>query len=184
TSYSHSGNFPEGTTIYVRVTPYNQAGDATACVEEEFTTETLLKNPACTQLSNPINNTTNVAINTSLQWDAVEEAMGYRISVGTTSRSDERRVGKERRNGTGYSHPGNFPEVTTIYVRVTTYNQAEYATACVEEEFTTETLLKNPTCTQLSNPINNTTDVAINTSLQWDAVEEAMGYRISVGTTS
>ncbi|MBI6121488.1 hypothetical protein, partial [Salegentibacter maritimus] len=39
TSYSHTTHFPENTTIYVSVTPYNVVGSATGCTEISFTTE-------------------------------------------------------------------------------------------------------------------------------------------------
>ncbi|MBI6121489.1 T9SS C-terminal target domain-containing protein, partial [Salegentibacter sp. F60176] len=39
TSYSPTTDFPENTTIYVSVTPYNAVGNATGCTEISFTTE-------------------------------------------------------------------------------------------------------------------------------------------------
>src|SRR5690606_31998858 len=136
TSYSHTSNFPEGTAIYVRVTPYNEVGEATACVEEQFTTETLLKIPACTQLISPIDGSTQVAIDTDIQWDLVEEAEGYRISIGTSIGESDIIDNLDLGDVTSYSHTSNFPEGTAIYVRVTPYNQAGEATACLEEQFT------------------------------------------------
>src|SRR5690606_6843173 len=184
TSYSHTSNFPEGTAIYVRVTPYNQAGEATACLEEQFSTETLLKTPACTQLISPIDGSTQVAIDTDIQWDLVEEAEGYRISIGDRKSGVEGKSNVDVGDETSYSHTSNFPEGTAIYVRVTPYNQAGEATACLEEQFTTETLLKTPACTQLISPIDGSTQVANDTDIHWDLVEEAQGYRISIVTTA
>src|SRR5690606_899262 len=39
TSFMPTTDLPEDTTIYVRVIPYNEAGDAVGCSEEYFTTE-------------------------------------------------------------------------------------------------------------------------------------------------
>src|SRR5690606_19018579 len=139
----HTSNFPEGTAIYVRVTPYNQAGEATACLEEQFTTETLLKNPARTHQISRAAGTTQVAIDTEIQWDLVEEAEGYRISIGTSIGESDIVDNLDLGDEISYSHTSNFPEGTTIYVRVTPYNQAGEATACLEEQFTTETFTEN-----------------------------------------
>src|SRR5690606_9642473 len=133
------------------------------------------------QLISPVDGSTQVPINTALQWDAVEEATGYRISIGKIGRASCREREYNLGDETSYSHTSNFPEGTTIYVRVTPYNQVGEATACLEEQFTAETLLKSPACTQLISPVDGSTQVPINTDLQWDAVEEATGYRISIG---
>src|SRR5690606_9329905 len=183
TSYSHTSNFPEGTAIYVRVTPYNQAGEATACLEAQFTTETLLKTPACTQLISPIDGSTQVAIDTDIHWDLVEEAEGYRISIGTTPMGTEIVNNLDLGDETSYSHTSNFPEGTAIYVRVTPYNEVGEATACLEEQFTTDTLLNTSLRAHFRTPIDGSTQVAIDTDIQWDLVEEAEGYRISIGTS-
>src|SRR5690606_25458998 len=183
TSYSHTSNFPEGTAIYVRVTPYNEVGEATACLEEQFTTETLLKIPACTQLISPIDGSTQGANDKTIHRHSGEEVDGVRISIATYISERDIIHYLPSRRSSDLSHTSNFPEGTAIYVRVTPYNQAGEATACLEEQFTTETLLKTPACTQLISPIDGSTQVAIDTDIQWDLVEEAEGYRISIGTT-
>src|SRR5690606_14886235 len=183
TSYSHTSNFPEGTIIYVRVTPYNQAGEATACLEEQFTTETLLKTPACTQLISPIDGSTQVANDTDIHWDLVERSEGCRVGKGSTPMGAEVVSNLDLADENSCSHTSNFPEGTIIYVRVTPYNEVGEATACLEEQFTTETLLKTPACTQLISPIDGSTQVANDTDIHWDLVEEAEGYRISIGTS-
>src|SRR5690606_15117218 len=160
TSYSHTSNFPEGTAIYVRVTPYNEVGEATACLEEQFTTETLLKTPACTQLISPIDGSTQVAIDTDIQWDLVQEAEEYRISIGTSIDESDIIDNLDLGDVTSYWHTSNFPARRTSDLRVTPYNQVGEATACLEEQFTTETLLKTPACTQLISPIDGSTQVA------------------------
>src|SRR5690606_23933875 len=140
-------NFPEGTIIYVKVTPYNQAGEATACLEEQFTTETLLKTPACTQLISALDGSTHAANDTHIHRDLEEEALGYRISICTTPIVTETVNNLDLGDPSTSLHRSNFPEGTIIYVRVTPYNQVGEATACLEEQFTTETLLKTPACT-------------------------------------
>src|SRR5690606_214765 len=118
TSYSHTADFPENTTVYVRVTPYNQTGDGTGCLEEHFTTEKLIDIPGCAQLISPLNNATDVALETKLQWDASATATGYRISIGTSSEGTDIVNGKDLGNVTSYTPVADFPEGTTIYVRI------------------------------------------------------------------
>src|SRR5690606_21927617 len=48
TTFTPEGGFEENTTYYVRVIPYNAAGEASGCAEISFTTETLLTAPECT----------------------------------------------------------------------------------------------------------------------------------------
>src|SRR5690606_41066444 len=53
TTFSPEGGFEENTTYYVRVIPYNAAGEASGCAEISFTTETLLTAPECTAITAP-----------------------------------------------------------------------------------------------------------------------------------
>ena len=48
-------DLPENTQIFVTLVPYNGVGQATACTEESFTTETVTTIPSCTSLSSPLN---------------------------------------------------------------------------------------------------------------------------------
>src|SRR5690606_33771075 len=184
TSFMPTANLPEDTTIYVRVIPYNEAGDAVGCTEEYFTTEKLIEVPDCTQLKVPLNSATGVALNTTIQWDNVLTATGYRISIGTSSGGADIVNNLDLANTISYTPTADLPEDTTIYVRVIPYNEAGDAVGCTEEHFTTEKLIEVPDCAQLRVPLNNATGVALNTTIQWDTVVTATGYRISIGTTS
>src|SRR5690606_41766566 len=84
-SYTPVADFLEGATIYVRIIAYNEAGDATGCSEEHFTTEKLIEIPGCTQLISPLNNAVDVPISSTIQWDASATATGYLISIDTVS---------------------------------------------------------------------------------------------------
>lgn len=54
-TYNPPADFGAGATIYVTITPYNAAGDATGCTEESFMTGTgILTNPSACQLGLPI----------------------------------------------------------------------------------------------------------------------------------
>ncbi|QFZ55859.1 BspA family leucine-rich repeat surface protein [Oceanihabitans sp. IOP_32] len=184
TSYNPINDFPENTTIYVRITPFNAVGDAVNCSEESFTTETLATVPNCTTLTSPLNNATNVSVSTNLTWTAITNADGYRISIGTTAGGIELVDNEVLGNVTSYNPINDFPENTTIYVRITPFNAVGDAVNCSEESFTTETLATAPNCTTLTSPLNNATNVAVSTNITWNAVADADGYRISIGTTA
>ncbi|AUP79614.1 BspA family leucine-rich repeat surface protein [Flavivirga eckloniae] len=177
-------DLPESSTIYVTVIPYNVVGDAAGCTEESFTTETLPTAPTCTLLSSPLNNATDVAITTNLSWGTVTGATGYKLKVGTSSGGTDILNGYDAGNVTAHDLVTDLPESSTIYVTVIPYNVVGDAAGCTEESFTTETLPTVPTCTSLSSPLNNATDVAITTNLSWGAVAGATGYKLNVGTSS
>ncbi|MDO6598064.1 hypothetical protein Q4512_14165, partial [Oceanihabitans sp. 2_MG-2023] len=180
TTYNPVSDLPENTTIYVTIIPYNAAGNATTCSEESFTTEALI--PNCTTLTSPLNNDTNVSVATAISWNAIANATGYFISIGTTSGGSEILPSTDVANVTTYNPVSDLPENTIIYVSIIPYNAAGNATACSEESFTTEALI--PNCTTLTSPLNNDTNVSVSTAISWNAIANATGYFISIGTTS
>src|SRR5690606_13393744 len=113
TSYTPTADLPEDATIYVRVIPYNEAGDAIGCSEEYFTTEKLIEVPNCTQLRVPLNSATPVALNTTIQWDKVLTATGYRISIGTSSGGADIVNNLDLANTISYTPTADLPEDTT-----------------------------------------------------------------------
>ena len=183
-TYNFTADFDEATTIYVSITPYNAVGDATGCAEESFTTETLPTVPNCTMLSTPTNTANNIALDTELTWNIVSDATGYILTVGTTSGGTDILNNEDVGNTNTYNFTADFDEATTIYVTITPYNTVGNATGCAEESFTTLTTPTIPNCTTLAAPLSGAIDVAITTDLTWNAVPNADGYKVSVGTTS
>src|SRR5690606_26746666 len=177
TGFSLSDGFAENTTYYVTVVPYNSAGDATDCAEISFTTETLLVPPGCTTITAPVDGATDVALDTDITWDAVEDATGYRITIGTTSGGTEE-VYEQGVTCTTFSLSGGFLENTTYYVTVVPYNSAGAAADCPEISFTTETLPVPPDCATITGPADGTTDITLDADITWEAVDDATGYRI------
>src|SRR5690606_8107319 len=150
TSFTPSVELPEGSTIYVRGIPYNEAGDATNCSEESFTTTTKLKAPKCTNLTQPLNGSTEVELNTTLEWNSIAEATGYRISVGTTPGGTEIVNNQDLGNTTSFTPSVELRDAITPYAPLIRSNEAGDATNCSEERFTTTTKLKAPACTSLT----------------------------------
>ncbi|WP_397362759.1 T9SS type B sorting domain-containing protein [Olleya sp. R77988] len=180
TTYNLPTNLPDETQIFVSIVPYNSAGNAVACVEESFTTEVII--PICTNLVSPLNGAVDVSIATDLTWSTIANAIGYNLTVGTTSGGTDIINNQDVGNVATYDLPTDLPDETQIFVSITPYNLAGNAVACAEESFTTEVII--PICTNLVSPLNGAVDVSIATDLTWSTIANATGYNLTVGTTS
>ncbi|MFV0566742.1 MAG: gliding motility-associated C-terminal domain-containing protein [Flavobacteriaceae bacterium] len=181
TTYNLMANLPNNTQIFVNITPYNALGNATACQEYSFTTESATvvpTAPSCATITTPTANATNVSISSNIVWGAVANADGYYVNIGTTSGGTDV-VNNEQVTGTTYDPATDFQENTIYYVTVTPYNTQGNATNCAEISFTTETLPTIPNCTTITLSQNGT-DI----SITWDAVSNADDYVVTLGTAS
>lgn len=136
--YNLPSDLPEYTTIYISITPYNISGDAFSCREEFFTTKSLVPVPICTSLLLlPLANTTNVPIDTNIEWSPVPEATGYMLTLETfTTGTDVLNI-IDVGNISNYDVPANLPINITIYVTIVPYNSGGEAIGCLEETFET-----------------------------------------------
>ncbi|GAA4237345.1 hypothetical protein GCM10022291_23930 [Postechiella marina] len=183
-TYNFPTNLPEDSDIFVTITPYNSEGDASGCSQENFHTEIIPVPPTCTSLTSPLNQATDVAINTQLSWNAISNATGYLVIVGITSGGIEVVNNIDVGNFTTYDIPNDLQEARLHYVTIIPYNDEGDAMGCIEETFTTEDLSTTPPCTTLSTPLNNATEVDPSTSIAWTSTTTATGYKLIVGTTS
>ncbi|WP_044626977.1 BspA family leucine-rich repeat surface protein, partial [Neotamlana nanhaiensis] len=184
TSYDFASDLPEDTLIYVNITPYNADGDSSGCTEASFRTEFVPIPPTCTTLTNPLNGATNVAVDTNLSWNAVADATGYLVSVGITSGGVEVVNSIDVGNVTIFSFSEDLQENRIYYVNITPYNAVGDASGCTEESFTTSAAPTGPSCTSLTQPLNGATNVSVSIDINWSAVADATGYRLTIGTTS
>lgn len=186
TTYEIPFDLPEDSDIFVTIIPYNTEGNANPCSEESFRTEIIPTAPICTNLTDPTNGATNVPIETDLTWNAVANATGYLISVGTTSNGIEVVNSVDVGNVTTFDIPEDLQEDRLYYVTIIPYNDVGDAVNCTEETFRTGSTNLNdpPECTTLSNPLNGATDIAIDTDLTWNATANTNGYHLTVGTTT
>lgn len=185
TFYEFATDFSGGEVVNVTLTPFNDEGDAPGCMMESFTisNDTAPQLPDCTFLSNPIAGSTDVEVDTPLEWTPISNADGYRLTVGTTSGSNDIVDNLDLGNVTHYEIPGNMPEDTTIYVSLTAYNAEGDALGCSEESFSTEVIPTPPGCTTLTSPADGTINVPVDTDISWAPVLGATGYLVVVGTT-
>ncbi len=182
TTYDPPADFAENQYIYVTITPYNCVGEAIACSEESFLTETTSL-PPCTGLNTPIPGAVDIPVSSNLTWNATVSAAGYFISIGTTMGGTEITDREDVGNLTTYDPVTDFPENQDIYVTVIPYNSVGEAIGCTEESFRTEAVITVPSCTRLNAPLNNTDNIPVSSNLTWIANSNATGYFVSIGTT-
>jgi len=149
------GDFSCGSTIYVKIIPYNIEGDATGCTEESFDTE-IVNAFAGTDKTITYGNSTTLSASGGLTY-------AWSPSSGLSNPN--------------ISNPVANPTATTTYT-VTVSNDGR----CPD---TDNMLLKVlPPSTNLTNPLHQSTNVNITTDLSWSAASIATGYRLTVGTSS
>ena len=177
TIYSLPNRFDGNEIVTVTVIPFNAVGNAIGCNSESFNIRPL---PSCTELTAPLNEHVDVAIDTDLSWSPVADAEGYRLTVGTTPDGTDLVDNEDLASLTSYTFGADLPAATQIYVSIVPYNASGDAIGCDNQSFTTQIAL--PDCTELSNPTNEETGVDIATTLTWNPNNTADGYRISLGT--
>ncbi|RXG27299.1 T9SS type B sorting domain-containing protein [Leeuwenhoekiella palythoae] len=181
-TFDYALEFFNDQTIYVTITPYNEAGETLGCSEESFSTVSAIDPPPCTTLSNPSPNANGAFINTSFSWLPVSEASGYYLSIGTnpdaTSYIDAFDVG----NSTTYYLQDNLPYDTRIYVKITPYNNGGKATSCEIFSFITQAEPLPPLCTELLNPVPESADNPTDLRFNWASVENVTGYILNIGS--
>ncbi|WP_370176544.1 T9SS type B sorting domain-containing protein [Leeuwenhoekiella palythoae] len=181
-TFDYALEFFNDQTIYVTITPYNEAGETLGCSEESFSTVSAIDPPPCTTLSNPSPNANGAFINTSFSWLPVSEASGYYLSIGTntdaTSYIDAFDVG----NSTTYYLQDNLPYDTRIYVKITPYNNGGEATSCEIFSFITQAEPLPPLCTELLNPVPESADNSTDLRFNWASVENVTGYILNIGS--
>ncbi|GET46740.1 T9SS type B sorting domain-containing protein [Capnocytophaga felis] len=137
----------------------------------------ILRNPLqCTRLVNPYNHSRLVPVNTELQWEMVEGADGYRISVGTSAGGSEIVENQiiNGQNNTSYQFANDLPAGRTIYVRITPFNRWGDAMECSEESFTT--IAKDRHFKQGFSPNGD----GINDVWEIEAIEQYPNNRVSI----
>jgi surface protein len=110
--------------------------------------------PVCTTLSSPLNGGNGVLISTNITWTTSPLATGYKLAIGTTSGGTQILDNADLGNVTTYHPPVDFPYNTTIYVKITPYNTNGDAVGCVEESFTTCSIIL--TLTGDDSPLSGT----------------------------
>ncbi|WP_224484573.1 T9SS type B sorting domain-containing protein [Robertkochia aurantiaca] len=183
TSFTPPTGLPANTTIYVRISLFLINSATINCPEESFTTGPVDFIPDCNELTIPADGAEGVQVNASLNWEYAVGATGYLLSYGTSPAANEIEGGIDVGNVLRYEPPANLPENTTIYVRITPYNDLGQATSCNTFNFTTKEFNPIPECTSLITPQNGEVGVSLSPIVQWNESPGAEGYRLTMGTT-
>ncbi|WP_281541387.1 BspA family leucine-rich repeat surface protein [Maribacter aestuarii] len=185
TSHPFTNSFDNGETVTVTIIPFNADGSATGCVAESFTIVTDTPSPpVCTTLSSPVDGASDIAVDlASISWNAATNADGYQITVNGGS-SNANDVTDLVVNGTSHPFTNSFDNGETVTVTIIPFNADGSATGCVAESFTIVTQTPSPpVCTTLSSPVDGASNIAVDlASISWNAVADADGYQLNVGT--
>ncbi|WP_299182099.1 T9SS type A sorting domain-containing protein, partial [uncultured Chryseobacterium sp.] len=138
--------------------------------------------PACTTISAPANAATGVSLTPDITWAASSGASSYKINIGTTPGGTDVMNSVDVGNVTTYSVPAGSQLLygQSYYVTVLPSNANGTATGCTEISFTT----KNIGCPVVSAPAVNATNVSLTPTITWATVTDAIGYKLTVGTTA
>ncbi|WP_310559637.1 BspA family leucine-rich repeat surface protein [Flavobacterium sp.] len=134
-NYSDFSSYP--------ITLYIYGGTSMGCNSQQDFKLTITLLPSCTTLSSPASGALNVAVGTSLIWNAVPNASGYKLTVGTSSSATDILNAFDVGNNLIHNLPSNLPRGTTIYVQITPYNLNGDAITCSPEHFLTVTTAVN-----------------------------------------
>ncbi len=183
TTFTPPMGLPESTEIFVTITLFFINQNSIVCSSVSFTTEDVTDVPGCTMIIQPVNGETNVNITSNISWTYATFAIGYRISLGTAPGSGDILTEQDVGNELSFDPPSNLPPLTQIFVTLTPYNENGDASGCPSESFTTGDLGEPPACTVLIRPADGSTNVPLDTTLEWIPVPEATGYIVSVGSS-
>ncbi len=183
TSFSPPTGLPENTEIFVTITLFFFNQPNIVCDTQSFTTAALTEVPDCVPSTLPSNNANNINTSTNISWSAASGASGYILSIGTTLNGSEILNNLDIGNNLSYNPPTDLPSEANIFVNIIPYNSIGMATGCNTIIFTTAEAAILPQCTSMITPFDGETNVPLSPTLQWNAVVNATGYRVSIGST-
>lgn len=183
TSFSPPTGLPENTEIFVTITLFFFNQPNIVCDTQSFTTAALTEVPDCVTSTLPSNNANNINTSTNISWSAASGASGYILSIGTTLNGSEILNNLDIGNNLSYNPPTDLPSEANIFVNIIPYNSIGMATGCNTIIFRTAEAAILPQCTSMITPFDGETNVPLSPTLQWNAVVNATGYRVSIGST-
>ncbi len=137
TTYNPVSDLPFNAIIYVKIVPFNDAGDAVGCINEIFTVEPNIQ-PLCTSLTNPPPGDLNCPLTAVMRWaHSIGNQTGYKITMGTTPTGTDIANNVDVGNETAFDPPGFLPPGSTIYVKITPYGNNGDTPNCIVQNFTT-----------------------------------------------
>lgn len=195
TTYDPPGEFPFNTTIYVTIIPYNASGNATGCLEENFTTTStcvpLIEVPANGALLD--NGCTPPYQNTNLSewffdWTDCAGATFYHLWVKHPAAQNPY-IDSDTLTASEllYSQYGYTSDITGWEVKVRAFINGDWSLWSPIVSFNVEPPGTDcpPVCnSSLTNPANGATNVPVTTALTWNASGDVTGYLLVAGISS
>lgn len=172
---------PESTRIYVSLTVIDDDLTSFDCEIGSFVTEDVVAPPFCTTLRDPLHNAIFVREEVNIVWNYAPLATGYRITIGTSPGGSDIVEDFDVGNTLFYDPPNNLPLNSKVYVKIVPYNEnGPPIFPCNEESFAIRTVSNSLRCTSLSYPIDGSIEIPKSVALEWNSVEGAEGYKISL----
>lgn len=136
----------------------------------------------CPKLTEPLDGSVDVSVDTPITWNAIEGEIGYVISLGTTPGGGD--IINQRSSGdlNYYIPEVGLPENTTIYATIKLFVFGQGEVVCPVEVFVTEDVTTPPSCTSLNLSYQTMGSSASENIVRWSYAPRATGYRLSVGT--
>lgn len=136
----------------------------------------------CALLLSPLNGATDVSIITSISFEQVPGAVNYFVDIGTSPGATDILNNFNAGNTGNFVPPQGLPENTEVHLTIRAFFVSNSIT-CDSQSFTTEDNMLIPSCTQVTNPANGSTNVPVETNLSWGYAPRATGYIVQIGTT-
>ena len=137
----------------------------------------------CPIISFPTDGATDVPVDATITWPAIEGVNGYLISLGTSPGGNEvvnrQALGLEN----FFKPPVGLPENTPIYVSLSIIQFNTIPKVCNEISFTTIDVTAPAPCTILVAPDDNAANVTVVTDIIWEYAPTATSYNLSIGTS-
>jgi len=140
--------------------------------------------PTCAILISPLNKAIDIPINTGIEWESESGACGFILSVGSSPGATDILNQEDVGNVSGYNFENNLPSDTEIFVTITPYFANGALEGCREESFTTNSESTVPECSVLTQPLDGSVGINVDTNINWSVASGASGYRVRIGTTS
>lgn len=137
----------------------------------------------CPRITNPVDGSIDVPVNTTITWNAVDGIVGYLISLGTTPGGTEILNRRSAGLTNSFTPEVGLPDDTIIYVTIEMFLPGQQIVLCPGESFRTVDVTRPPSCTTLVEPTNNEINISVNGKITWAYAPTATGYRISIGTS-
>ncbi|MBI3005411.1 MAG: fibronectin type III domain-containing protein [Ignavibacteriales bacterium] len=173
----HLNGIVANTRYYFTVTGFNSAGTTTGSLLT-FVTQFGSIVPT---LALPQNNSINQAITLTLTWNALPNAISYRLQVSNDPAFSSFVVDDSTVADTS-GQVGPLQNETTYYWRVNAKNSSSTSGWSQTWNFTTVPAVPAPPT--LVSPVDGALDVSTNPALSWNTVTGADSYRIQLSTDS